>query len=419
MTSRIVSSRDRFRLSQLIYDSRYRSYTIQAFAFLIFLAFIGWLVNNTLQNLGNAGKDLDFSFLGHTAGYKINQTLIAYGPESTYLRAAVVGLLNTLLVAVLGCASATIIGTLVGILRLSRNWLIATLTTVYVEVFRNVPLLLWLLLTMAVLTEILPPPSAFRGDDATAAMLLFGTSAITNRGIYIPMPQFAGGFEDITVFGGALNINVNMLAVLAVLAGGFYAAHRIKRWADRVQNATGARPATWYWRFLVIAVPLLLLFYAFSLYFDYPALKGFNFKGGLRLRNSLIALWVALTLYTAAFIAEIVRGGILAISEGQSEAAAALGLSPAKTMRLVILPQALRVIIPPAISQYLSLTKNTSLAIAVGYMDITGTLGGITMNQTGRELESVLLLMLVYLTISLLISLAMNFYNARVKLVER
>ena len=419
MTSRTAPTQNRFRLSQLLYDRRYRSYTIQAFAFLVFLAFIGWLVNNTLQNLANAGKNLDFSFLNHTAGYKINQTLIAYGPESTYLRAAVVGLLNTLLVAVLGCASATVIGTLVGILRLSRNWLIATLTMIYVEIFRNVPLLLWLLLTMAVLTEILPAPSEFRGDDATAAMLAFDTTAITNRGIYIPLPQFSRGLGDVAAFGGALNVNLDMLAVLVVLAGGLFVSHRIKRRADRIQNATGARPVTWYWRVAVIAVPLLLLFIAFGLYFDYPHLKGFNFKGGLRLRNSLIALWVALTLYTAAFIAEIVRGGILAISQGQTEAAAALGLSPARTMRLVILPQALRVIIPPVISQYLSLTKNTSLAIAVGYMDITGTLGGITMNQTGRELESVLLLMLVYLTISLAISAAMNLFNARVTLVER
>jgi len=419
MTSHTVPSRDRFRLSQLLHDRRYRSYTIQAFAFLVFLVFIGWLVNNTLQNLANAGKDLDFSFLNHTAGYKINQTLIAYGPESTYLRAAVVGLLNTLLVAVLGCLSATVIGTLVGVLRLSRNWLIAALTTVYVEVFRNVPLLLWLLLTMAVLTEILPAPSAFRGDQATAAMLVFDTTAITNRGIYLPLPWFSRGFGDVAAFGGALNVNVNLLIFLAVLAGGLYASHRIKRRADRIQNATGERPATWYWRIAVIAVPLLVLFVVFGLHFDLPHLKGFNFKGGLRLRNSLIALWMALTLYTAAFIAEIVRGGILAISRGQTEAAAALGLSPARTMRLVILPQALRVIVPPAISQYLSLTKNTSLAIAVGYMDITGTLGGITMNQTGRELESVLLLMLIYLTISLLISATMNLFNARVRLVER
>jgi len=403
----------------LIYDTRYRSYTLQVFAIVVFMASIGWLVNNTLQNLANAGKDLDFSFLGHTAGYKINQTLIAYGPHSTYLRAAVVGLLNTLLVAALGCVTATIFGTIVGVLRLSRNWLIAMLTALYVETFRNVPLLLWLLLTMAVLTEILPPPSAFRGDHAMAAMLLLNTTAITNRGIYFPLPQFDHGFGDVALFGGAFNLNLNVLAVFAVLAAGFYASYRIRRWADRVQNATGTRPATWTWRVVVIVVPALLLFYALGLYFDYPHLKGFNFKGGLRLRNSLIALWVALTLYTASFIAEIVRGGILAVSKGQTEAAKALGLSPGKTMRLVILPQALRVIIPPAISQYLSLTKNTSLGIAVGYMDITGTLGGITMNQTGRELECILSLMLVYLSISLLISMAMNFFNARVNLLER
>ena len=419
MTSLTAPPRDRFRWSQLVYDTRYRSYTIQVIALALFLAFLGWVVHNTLQNLANAGKDLDFSFLIHTAGYKINQTLIAYGPESTYLRAAVVGLLITLPVAFLGCVSATIIGTLIGILRLSRNWLVARLATAYVEVFRNVPLLLWLLLTMAILTEILPAPKAFRGADAAASMLLFDSTAITNRGIYVPMPQFAAGPDDFPVFGGALNIDLGLLSVLVVLVGGLHVSRRIRRWANHRQNVSGIRPVTWYWQFAALAVPILLLFYVYGLHFDYPELRGFNFKGGLRLRNSLIALWVALGLYTAAFIAEIVRGGILAISGGQWEAAAALGLKRTLTMRLVILPQALRVIIPPAISQYLSLTKNTSLAVAVGYMDITSTLGGITMNQTGQELECILLLMLVYLTISLLISLGLNLYNRRVRLVER
>ncbi len=419
MSYAVAMPRDRFRPSQLIYDTRYRSYTIQLCAMALFLVFLGWLIHNVLQNLANAGKDLDFSFLMHTAGYKINQTLIAYGPESTYLRAAVVGLLNTLLVAFLGCVSATVIGTLIGVLRLSRNWLIARLATVYVELFRNVPLLLWLLLAMAILTEILPAPKAFRGDAAAASMLLFDTTAITNRGIYLPLPQFAHGFDALELFGGALRLDLNLLSILMVLTGGLYASRRIRLWADRRQNATGIRPVTWYWRLAVIALPLLSLFYLYGLHLDYPQLRGFNFKGGLRLRNSLIALWVALALYTAAFIAEIVRGGILAVSRGQTEAAAALGLRPNLTMRLVILPQALRVIIPPAISQYLSLTKNTSLAVAVGYMDITSTLGGITMNQTGRELECILLLMLVYLSISLLISLGMNLYNRRVQLAER
>lgn len=404
-----------FRLSQLIYDTRYRSYTIQVFALTVFVVFVGWLVNNTLQNLANAGKDLNFGFLFSTAGYEINQKLIPYGPDSSHLRAAAVGLLNTLLVAILGCITATIIGTFVGILRLSRNWLIARLMGLYVEMFRNVPLLLWILLTMAVLTELLPSPRDFRGENPAAEMTLNDSVAVTNRGIYIPQPQFSDGFENVA--DSALNLNG--LLVLIVLAAGLFASRQIKLHADRIQEETGERPTTWHWRTGVVIFPVVILFFALGFHLQYPVLKGFNFTGGLRFRNSLIALWLALSLYTAAFIGEAVRGGILAISKGQSEAAASLGLKPGRIMQLVILPQALRVIIPPVISQYLSLTKNTSLAIAVGYMDITGTLGGITMNQTGRELETVLLLMLVYLFISLTVSAGMNWYNSRVKLVER
>ncbi len=413
-----ISSRPRqqFRISQLLYDTRYRSYTIQLFALIVFIAFVVWLANNTLQNLANAGKDLDFSFLFSTAGYEINQKLIFYGPDSTHLRAAVVGLLNTLLVAVLGCVTATVIGTFVGVLRLSRNVLISRLMGFYVEMFRNVPVLLWLLLTMAVLSELLPSPRDFKGEDATASMILNDSTAISNRGIYVPMPQFSNGLDQAS--GSSLDLSVKSVAILFVLAASFYVSRRIKLRADRIQGETGARPMIWLWQTGVIVLPILMLFFFLGFHLGYPELKGFNFDGGLRFRNSMIALWLALSLYTAAFIAEIVRAGIMAISRGQSEAGAALGLPPARVMRLVILPQALRVIIPPVISQYLSLTKNTSLAIAVGYMDITGTLGGITMNQTGRELESILLLMLVYLLISLIISAGMNWFNARVKLVE-
>ena len=207
--------------------------------------------------------------------------------------------------------------------------------------------------------------------------------------------------------------------MLVVLFAGLYASRRIVRSADAKQEATGLRPTTWYLRLGVIFVPLIALLVVLGFHFGYPELKGFNFQGGTYMRNSLIALWLALSLYTAAFIAESVRAGILAISRGQTEAAGALGLRPRRIMSLVILPQALRVIIPPLISQYLNLTKNSSLAIAVGYMDITGTLMGITLNQTGRELETVLLGMLIYLTISLVISSVMNWYNSRVKLVER
>ncbi|WP_424930598.1 amino acid ABC transporter permease [Amaricoccus tamworthensis] len=409
----------RFRLSMLIYDSRYRSLTIQTVALIGFLLLIGWLVNNTLQNLSALGKPIDFTFLSEPAGYDINQRLLEYDSQDSHWRAAVLGLLNTLLVAVLGCIAATILGVIIGVLRLSNNWLVARVMTVYVEFFRNVPVLLWIVFIMAILIETLPAPRAFRGENPEASLMLYDTVAVTNRGVYIPEPLFSRGLGDVPMFGGAIEISLDLMAILIVLAGGIYAAHRVKLRADRIQETTGDRPTTWYLRLGLIFVPLLIVLVALGFHLGYPALKGFNFQGGTHLRNSLIALWLALSLYTAAFIAEIVRAGIMAISKGQSEAAAALGLRPNRTMNLVILPQALRVIIPPLISQYLNLTKNSSLAIAVGYMDLTGTLMGITLNQTGRELETVLMGMLVYLMISLSISAAMNFYNNSVKLKER
>jgi general L-amino acid transport system permease protein len=444
MTTLTDPPKESFRLSMLIYDTRYRSMTFQLIAVIAFLILVGWLINNTSQNLANLGKPIEFGFLNTTAGYDINQRLIDYSSQSTHMRAAIVGLLNTLLVAALGCVTATVLGVVIGVLRLSNNWLISRLMTVYVETFRNVPVLLWIVFTMAILIETLPAPRDFRGDDATASMMLFDTVAVTNRGVYIPEPLFANSLGDIPVLPdreseacaapvasadgslpplndscGLFQISLDFVALLLVLGGGLFVSGRIKRRADRIQEATGDRPTTWYLRWGVVVLPVVALLAALGFHLGYPALKGFNFQGGTHLRNSLIALWLALSLYTAAFIAEIVRSGILAISKGQSEAAAALGLRPNRIMNLVILPQALRVIIPPLISQYLNLTKNSSLAIAVGYMDLTGTLMGISMNQTGRELETVMMGMLVYLTISLSISGVMNWYNNRVKLVER
>lgn len=233
---------------------------------------------------------------------------------------------------------------------------------------------------------------------------------------------FSNGIGDVALFGQSslrFSVSLDLFLIIAVLIASFTVSAWIKRRANRIQDATGDRPTTWYLRLGVIILPIAFVLWVLGFHLGYPELKGFNFKGGTHLRNSLIALWLALSLYTAAFIAEIVRGGILAISRGQTEAAASLGLRPNRIMNLVVLPQALRVIIPPLISNYLNLTKNSSLAIAVGYMDVTGTLGGITLNQTGRELECILLLMLVYLTISLSISAVMNWYNNSVKLVER
>ncbi|NBV60799.1 MAG: ABC transporter permease subunit [Rhodobacteraceae bacterium] len=398
-----------FKLSQLINDTRYRSYTFQVIALIGILLLVGYLISNLINNLQAAGLNISYQFLGEPAGYDINQRLIEYDSQSTHFTAAIVGVLNTLLVAVLGCAMATVIGVVVGVLRLSRNWLIRTLMSVYVEIFRNVPVLIWILIIMAVFTAVLPQPRDFRGANATASMVgdMF---AFTGRGFYAPMPYFETGFAQ-----GA----VGWAVVLVVLLGSWLAARAVGRWAARNQEATGLRPTTWHITAGLWLVPLAVVLYVQGLAWEYPALKGFNFQGGIFARASLIALWFALSIYTAAFIAENVRAGILAISKGQTEAAASLGLRPNRIMNLVILPQALRVIIPPLISQYLNLTKNSSLAIAVGYMDITGTLGGITLNQTGRAIECVLLLMLFYLTISLAISAVMNVYNNAVKLKER
>ncbi|RBI76049.1 amino acid ABC transporter permease [Roseovarius sp. TE539] len=422
MTTDTDPPKESFRLSMLIYDTRYRSTTIQVVALMAFMLAAAWLINNTMQNLAALGKPVEFGFFSEPSSYDINQHILEYDSRDSHLRASFIGLLNTLIVAVLGCATATIVGVLVGVLRLSKNWLVAKIMAVYVEMFRNVPVLLWIVLAMAILIESLPRPSAFRGDNPDATLKLFDSVAFTNRGFYIPEPLFSRSLGDIHLFGQSslrMDVSLDLLAFVLVLGLSIFAARKVTARADAIQNATGERPTTWYINLGIIVLPTLGLLIAMGFHVGNPELTGFNFQGGIHMRNSLIALWLSLSLYTAAFVAEIVRAGILAVSHGQTEAAAALGLRPNRVMNLVVLPQALRVIVPPLISQYLNLTKNSSLAIAVGYMDITGTLGGITMNQTGRELECVLLLMLVYLTISLVISSIMNWYNNRVKLVER
>ena len=415
MTTLTDPPKESFRLSQLIYDTRYRSATIQIVALLCFMLGAAWLINNAITNLNALGKPISLGFLGEPASYDINQRLLDYNSRDTHIRAAFIGLLNTLVVAILGCATATVLGVFIGVLRLSKNWIVSRIMTVYVEMFRNVPVLLWIVLVFAVVTESTPHPKVYKGLDT-------GAMVVTNRGTYFPEALFSRSLGDIHLFGASsfrFDISLDLVAILIVLAGSIFAMRKVSARASRIQEATGDRPTTWYVQLGILFVPMIALLLALGFYLGYPELKGFNFKGGTHVRNSLIALWLALSLYTAAFIAEIVRAGILAVSHGQTEAAGALGLRPGKTMQLVVLPQALRVIIPPMISNYLNLTKNSSLAIAVGYMDITGTLGGITMNQTGRELECVLMLMACYLIISLSISSIMNWYNNRVKLVER
>ena len=405
-----------FQLSMLLYDQRYRSITIQIFALFLLMLGAAWLIDNVINNLRLLGRTFSFNFLWQSAGYDINQRPIEYNSQMTHGRAALVGCLNTIILAVMGCALATILGVMAGVLRLSKNWIVSRLVTVYVEVFRNIPTLIWILIFGAVMAESMPAPSAFRGDDPASSMI-FDAIAITNRGVYVPSILFTTELGVLPL--GPISPSLNWVLVLLVLIAGIFANRHLLAHATRVQNATGIRPKTWWKSLLVLFGPVILIFFALGAHLEYPELRGFNFAGGTHLRNSLLAMWLGLGIYTGAFIAEIVRGGILAISKGQTEAAFALGLQPGKTMRLVILPQALRVIIPPLISQYLNLTKNTSLGLAVGYMDLRSTLGGISINQTGRELEGMLLLMAVYLAISLTISGVMNVYNSRVKLKER
>ena len=417
--------KDSFRLSMLIFDTRYRSYTIQAVVLGLFVMAIIWLGYNVDRNLDERGKELSFAFLWQRAGYDIPQTLIPYNNDNVHFRALLVGLTNTLAVAFCGCILATILGVVIGVLRLSNNWLVSRLMTVYVEVFRNVPLLLWVLLSYVILTETMPAPNAFRvtdemvaaGQSPASSMSLFDTIAVTNRGTNVPAPLLDRGLGSVDL--GFMTVNLTFLAIVLVIGASVFAYRRIRAHANAVQESTGIRPVTWWKSLLVLFAPIIALLAALGLHWEVPELKGFNFQGGILVAHAFTALLLALTLYTAAFIAEIVRGGIQAISRGQSEAAFALGLRPNRTMNLVVLPQALRVIIPPLISQFLNLTKNTSLGVAISYSDLSGTLGGITRNQTGREIECVFLMMAIYLSISLSISMVMNWYNRSVQLKAR
>jgi general L-amino acid transport system permease protein len=393
-----------FRVSQLLSDTRYRAITFQVIAAIALFAVFFYLGRNLVNNLAAAGLNISFGFLEEAAGYDVGQALIPYDSQSSNWQAAKVGILNTLLVAVLGCITATIFGVVAGVLRLSNNWIVSRLMAAYVEAFRNVPVLIWILIIYAIMTVSLPAPNAFRGDDPASTMLL-GLFAFTNRGIYIPAPVWNPGSMIVVV--------TFILSIIGMFA--------YRAYAKKLLFDTGKLLPMGWPSLVILLVPSILVFFVLGrpIGLDIPVLSGFNFGGGIKIGAPLIALWFALSIYTGAFIAENVRAGIQAVSHGQTEAAAALGLRPRRIMNLVVLPQALRVIIPPLISQYLNLTKNSSLAIAVGYADVTATLGGITLNQTGRAIECVLLLMLFYLAISLAISAIMNVYNNSVSLKER
>ncbi len=384
-------------LSSLWRNEQSRGILIQIFVLVAFFACFSWLISNVISNFATLNKGFGFDFLMLPAGYDINQTLIEYTNRSTHLRAAIVGLLNTFLVAGVGIVLATVLGFVLGVARLSRNWLISKLAYVYIEFTRNVPVLLHILLWHGIIVNTMPHPK----KALTVGEVLF----LTNRGLYVPKPIAETGI---------------WLVWLGVVAALFFSVG-FARYARARQRQSGVQLPVFRVNLAIwILLPLLAFFAAGQpISLSFPALKGFNFRGGIQLPPEFVALTFALSIYTAAFIGEIVRAGIIAVDKGQREAAEAIGLRPNQVMNEVILPQARRIIIPPLTSQYLNLTKNSSLAIAIGYMDIVATLGGITLNQTGREMEAMLMVMGIYLIISLIISAFMNWYNSRVRLVGR
>jgi general L-amino acid transport system permease protein len=374
-----------------------RALLLQGLFIAAVVGLLGYLVHNTLANLQTRGIATGFGFLSLEAGFGIIQTLVDYSESSTFGRTFLVGLLNTLLVSGLGILLATLLGFLIGVARLSHNWLISKLAAAYIELFRNVPLLLQIFFWYFAVLRALPHPRA---------SLSVGDAVFLNlRGLYLPRPVPEPGFS-LTIWA---------------LAAALFGAIILLRWARRRRELTGRIfPAGRLALALVLGLPAAAFLLAGSpVAWELPALGGFNFRGGIAVIPELMALLLALSIYTAAFIAEIVRAGILAIHKGQTEAAAALGLRRGQILRLVIVPQALRVIIPPLTSQYLNLLKNSSLATAIGYPDLVNVFAGTTLNQTGQAVEVIAMTMAVYLVISLLISSGMNWYNARIALVER
>ena len=442
-------------------DPKVRALLVQA-ALLAMLVWLGYeIVKNTTENLRALNQNFGWGFLSTTAGFDIIQRPIFYQNTSTFGRALLIGFLNTLIVAVCGIIAATLLGFLIGIMRLSRNFVISGVATVYVECVRNVPLLIQILIWYAAVLKPLPSPreaipigiplpgNGFLPFALLLALAIYGFAMVFRRttsgsyrlaatiGLFAAIAfisrltdAYFGDILSTTTLGGFLSnrgliiprpvFETSAVAMLIALVLGLVAAFVISRWARRRQEQTGEQfPAGLVSLGLIVGLPVLAAIATgvpFS--FDYPELKGFNFAGGLIVIPEFIALFLALSIYTSAFIAEIVRAGILAVSYGQSEAAAALGLRAPQTLRLVVIPQALRVIIPPLTSQYLNLTKNSSLAVAIGYPELVAV-GGTILNQTGKAIEVISIWMLVYLSLSLFTSSLMNWYNARMRLVER
>lgn len=385
------------RKSSALNDPQVRGYIFQTLL-IAFLVWFGWVIfQNTLHNMESRGITTGFDFLQNPAGFEILMSLISYSSNDTYGRTFVVGLLNTLLVAGLGIFFATILGFIIGVARLSKNFLVAKVASVYVETLRNIPLLLQIFFWYFAVLQPLPSPR--QSMDFASAVFA------NNRGLYVPAPIAGDGFS----------------AVIIIFFLGIIGSFFLAKWARKRQEATGQQfPVLYSSLGLIVGLPIVVYFILGApLTWEMPVLQGFNFKGGVRVIPELIALLLALTTYTASFIAEIVRAGIQSVAHGQTEAAAALGVRRSVALRLIIIPQAMRVVIPPLTSQYLNLAKNSSLATAIGYPDIVSVFMGTTLNQTGQAVEIVAMTMGVYLVISLTLSFFMNWYNKAMALKER
>ncbi|CAN7286483.1 amino acid ABC transporter permease [Bosea sp. LjRoot9] len=384
--------------ASLLYDPKIRGYVYQ----LALLAVVGFLLysaaSNAITNLRAQKIASGFGFWHNAAGFDVNQKLIPFSASgSTYGEAFYVGLLNTLLVASIGIVLSTFLGFFVGVARLSSNWVLSKLAMIYVEVIRNLPLLLQLFFWYNAVLKPLPNPR--QSIELPAGALL------NNRGLYLPDPQLGPG--------GSLIVWTFLIGIVASII--------FRIWARKQQEATGKQyPVGWIALGLIVVLPFFVyLVTGRPVSFIYPEIAGFNLRGGIQIFPEFVALLLGLTTYTAGFIAEVVRAGILAVSKGQTEAANALGLRAGPTLKLVVIPQAMRVIIPPLTSNYLNLTKNSSLAVAIGYPDLVQVFTGTVLNQTGQAVEVVAITMAVYLTISLVTSFFMNIYNKRMALVER
>lgn len=378
-------------------NQKVRGILFQILTILGLIAFLWYIGSNTMSNIEQRGIKTGFAFFHNTAGFSIDEAPISFSSNDTHARVFLVGLLNTLIITFFGIILSSMLGLIIGVLRLSKNWLIKKLAATYIDIFRNIPLLLQILFWYNVVLSTLPVPKQ--------SINFFDSIFINNRGLYLPLPEL-----------NSTTIAV-LLSLVAIVIGGIF----LNKWSNKRQEKTGEDfPVIVVVLGSLVILPIIAYFIGGANFnFDYPALRGFNFRGGKTISPEFLALLFALVIYTATFIAEAIRSGIEAVSKGQKEAAASIGLSSYQALKLVVLPQAIRIAIPPIINQYLNLAKNSSLATAVGYPEIVTVFAGISLNQTGQALEILAITMLVYLTISLIVSALLNWFNHTMKIKER